>query len=193
MFGFFHHRRIAAQRGFRVDEVGGVQRRAARFALVAIRLFVMTVRTFARDIAVGQKLLGLLVIILLRGLLNEFAFVVQFGEEGRGRLVVGRVGGAGVDVEGDAQLLERLFDNVVITVHYVLRGHTLFAGFQRNRYAVLIGAAEEKHLLAVVAEVAGIDVGRDVNAGQMTDMYRSVGVRQRRGDGIAFGFFFHIR
>ena len=105
--------------------------------------------------------------------------------------MVSGVRGAGIDVERNPQFLERLLDDVVVTVHDILRGYAFFAGLKGNGHAVLVGAAEEKHLFSVVAEVAGIDVGRDVNTGQVTDMDGAVGVRQRGGDGVT-GRIFHV-
>ena len=57
--------------------------------------------------------------------------------------------------------------------------------------AVLVGAADEKHLLAVVPQVSCIDVGRNVHACQMTDVYRAVRVRERRSYRVSL-YVFHI-
>ena len=48
----------------------------ALFALVAIRPFVMAVGAFAHDIAIGQKLMRLLVIILFGFFFQQFAVFV---------------------------------------------------------------------------------------------------------------------
>jgi hypothetical protein len=60
----------------RVDEVGGVERCSARFALVAIGARVVAVGTFAGDIAVGEELVGFFIIELHRSFLDEFAFFI---------------------------------------------------------------------------------------------------------------------
>jgi hypothetical protein len=65
----------------------------------------------------------------------------------------------------------------VITVYHILRGDTLLAGTLCHGHAMLVGAAHEEHLLALEAEVTYVDVGRHIHARQMTDMYRTVGIR----------------
>ena len=76
MLGFPHHGRVAAESRLGVDEVGGVERSAAGFALVAVGMLVAAMRAGTGDVAVGEELPGLFVIVLLRHLLDEFAFVV---------------------------------------------------------------------------------------------------------------------
>ncbi len=49
----------------------------------------MAVGALARHVAVGQELLGLLVVQLFGGLLDQFALVVQLAEPLGGKLVVG--------------------------------------------------------------------------------------------------------
>ena len=76
VFRLLHHRRIAAKGRFRIDEVGGVQRGAARLALVTVSPLVVAVGTLARDVAVGEELFRLLVVILLGGLFHQFSFII---------------------------------------------------------------------------------------------------------------------
>ena len=58
-------------------------------------------RTGTRDVAVCEKLLSLRVVVLLRGLLDQLARLVELGKECARRLLVRLGGGARVDVEVD--------------------------------------------------------------------------------------------
>lgn len=60
--GLAQHRSIAGDGRARIYEIGGVERCAALFALVAVGVFVATVRASAGDVSVGEELSGLLVI-----------------------------------------------------------------------------------------------------------------------------------
>ena len=175
----------AAEGGLGVDEVGGVEAGAAGFALVAIGVLVAAAGAGAGDVAVGQELASLLVVVLLRHFLDEFALVVELLEVGGCGLVVEGAGGAAVDVEGDAQFGEGLLDDFVVAVDDVLRCYAFAAGLDSDGHAVFVAAADKHHLLALGAQVACVDVSRNVHTGQVTDVYGSVGVGQRRGDGIA--------
>jgi len=154
--------------------------------LVAVGVLVAAMRAGARDVAVGQKLSRLLVIVLLRRLLDELAFVVQLREERRRRLVMFFRRRARVDVKRDAQLFKRLLDDVVVSVHDVLRRASFLAGFDGDGHAVFIATADEENLLTHRPQVARIDVGRHIYARQMSYMHRPVGIGQRRCDSVSF-------
>jgi hypothetical protein len=81
VLGLFEHGHVAGDCRARVDEVGGIERRAARLALVAIGVLVAAMRAGARDVAVGKKLVGMLIVILLARLLDKFALVVELLEK----------------------------------------------------------------------------------------------------------------
>ena len=65
----------------------------------------MAVWAFAGDVAVGEEGFGLLVIVLFAFAFEEFALVVERAEEVGRHLSVRCTGGAGVDVERDAEAL----------------------------------------------------------------------------------------
>ncbi len=94
--------------------------------------------------------------------------------------------GAGVDVERDAELLERFLVELVVAVNDHLGGDALLAGLEGDGYAVFVGAAYVDHILPFQPQVAGVDVGRDVYAGQMADMDGAVGIGQGRSDQVSF-------
>ena len=183
------HRNRTGDRAARVDQVGGVQRAAALLALVAVGAIVAAVGAGPDDVAVGQKLSGLLVVILHRRLLGELALVVQRAEKVRGRLVMHGRRGARVDVERYAEPFERVLDDIMVFVDDILRSDPFLTGLDRDRNAVFVRPADRDDVLAPEAQVAHVDVRRNVDACEVADMDRSVGVRQGRGDKIAFEFF----
>ena len=189
---FFHHRLAAADGALGVNQLRRAERGAALLALVAIRSLGVAAGAFARDVAVGQEGLRFLVVILHGGLFDELPFVIQFAEEVGSRPVVYLRGGASVHVERDAEFLERLLDELVVTVHDVLRCAALLLGADGDGHAVLVASADEEHLLLFQAQVSCVNVGRHVDARQVSYVYRPVGVGQRRGDGGTFEFLFHI-
>lgn len=79
----------------------------------------------------------------------------------------------------------------MVAVYDVLRGNTFFAGFQGDGHAVLVGASDENDVAAFKPLVAGIDVGGYIHAGQVSDVYRTVGVRQSSGYEYSFEILFH--
>ena len=185
---FAQHGRRPGDRAFGTDQVGGVERTAAFFALVAVGAFVLAMRAGADDIAVGEELSRLLIVILLRSLLDKFTVVVKLPEKIRCGLVVRGGRGARIDVERHAQTAERLLDNAVVLVDDILRGNPLLAGLYRNGYAVFVRSANRNDILAPQAQVTRIDVRRNIDSGQVADMYGTVGVRKRRSNQVAFEF-----
>ena len=163
-----------------IDEVGGVERCAAGLALVAVGFGVMAVGALAGHIAVGEELLGLWVVELLGGLLYKFTLVVEMTEKFRRRLVMNFRSGARIYVERNAQTLERLLDELMVAVNDILRGNTFGAGLESDGHTVLVAAADKQHLPSVKTHVARIDVGRHIDACEMADMHRAVGIRQCR-------------
>jgi hypothetical protein len=51
-------------------------------------------------------------------------------------------------------------------------------GTDSDRYSVFVGATNEEYVFLLQAEVAYIDVGRDINARQVTDVHRTVSIRK---------------
>ena len=150
---------------------------------------------FAGDVAVGKELAGLFVVELFGFLLHKFTLVIEFAEKVGSGLAMGFRGGAAIDIEGDAETLEGILDDIMVTVHDILGCDALVAGLYGDGHTVLVAATDEKHLLATEAEIAGVDVSGDINAGEMADMHGTIGVRQRRGDQSPFEFLIliHIR
>ena len=165
----------------RIDEVGSVERRAAHLALVAVGLGVVAVGALAGDVAVGEELPGLGVVELLGSLFYELTLVVEMAEEFRRGGVVYWGSGAGIYVERYTQTVERVFDELVVTVDDILRSHALGASFECDRHTVLVAAADESDGATGQTEVTCVDIGRNIYSGEVTDVYRPVGVGQSRG------------
>ena len=174
-----------------IDELLGRKGGTTLLALVAVSLGSMATRALALDVAVGEEVAGLLVVELLRHLLHELTLVVELAEEVARQLVMRGARGAAVDVERDAEALERVLDERVVAVHHLLHGDAFLAGTYGDGHAVFVASADEEALTSLQTEVARIDVGRHIDAGQMSDMYWSVGIRQSGRNGRSLELFFH--
>ena len=193
MFRCLLHQRIAIDGIHGVDKFVGRQRRTTFLALVAIGTFAVATRTFTLDVAVGQELLRLFIIKLLRGLLHKLPLVIQLAEEVSGKLVVNLAGRTAIDIETDAKVLKRLLDDAVVAVHHILHRAPFLLGTNRHRHTVLIRAADKHDLTSLQTQVAHIDVCWHIHASQMSDMYRPIGIRQCRSNRRSFKvFLFHL-
>ena len=97
-----------------------------------------------------------------------------------------------IDIEIDSESCKGILYDSVILVHDVLRCAVLLLGLDGDGHAVLIGAADIKHILAPEPEIPDIDIGRDIHAGKMSDVDRAVRIRQRTGYERSFEILFHI-
>ena len=77
VFGLLQNGLTSADGRNRVYQIGRTQRCAALFALIPISAWIPAVGTGTRNIAIGQESGGLFVVILLRGLLNKYPFIVK--------------------------------------------------------------------------------------------------------------------
>ena len=91
-------------------------------------------------------------------------------------------GGAGIYVEIDSETCERVLDYLVVTIHDVLRADALLARLDCNRNSVFIRTAYKEHVFAPHTQVPDVYVGRNVNAREVTYVYRPVRIRERAGD-----------
>ena len=80
----------------------------------------------------------------------------------------------------------------MIAVNDILRSDSYLLGTKGDGHSVFVGATDEEYVFLLQAEVAYIDVGWYLNASQMADMYRAVGVRKCRGYGCSFEVLFHL-
>ena len=172
-----------AQHGFRtrnlrlgVDEFGGREVFPAFFALVAIGIWVVAVRTLTGDVAVGEEGFSFFVVVLFRFALQKLPFVVEGAEKVGSHFLMGVACGARVDVEGDTKIFKRLFDELVITVYHFLHRATFFACADGYRHTVLVRTTDEEHFLFAQTEIAHVDIGGYVNTSQVADVHATVGI-----------------
>ena len=170
-----------------IDEFRGAEGRSALLALVAVRSFGPATRAGTGDVTVGQELFRFGVVILFGLLLDELPGIVHLAEEFRCGLVVDRSGGPGVIVERDAELGKRIADDGIVLVHHLLRGDALAAGLDGDGHAVLVRSADEDHVASFLTEVAHIDIGRNIDSRQVSQVDRAVGIRQSGRYGVSFG------
>ena len=191
VLGRLLHQWVAGVGVVRVDQLFGRKGGTALLALVAVSVQIVAARAFATDVAVGEELTFLFVVELLALHLHELAVVVQLAEEICGKLMVGGGGGAAIDIEGDAEVGERLLDDVVVAVHHVLRGATLFLCADGHRHSVLVASTDEQHFLAFQSQIARINVGWHIHTGKVADMNRTVCVGKGGSDEGPLEFLFH--
>ncbi len=177
VFGGAFHRGGAAERGARGDQVGRAEGGAAAFALVAVGVGVAAIGAGADDVAVGEKLAGDFVEILLRDLFGKLVVFQEFTKKVlRGR-VVQRLGGAVVYIEGDTNLFEGIADLRVVFIDDLARGDVPFLpGAHRDGGPVFVGAANEHHVFAHQPQVAHINISRQISAGEVPDVQGAVGI-----------------
>ena len=144
--GGLEHGRGAAQRRPRVDQVGGIQRGSALLALVAVGGIVAAARTGSDNIAVGQKLLGLGVKVLVGLPRLKYALVVKGFEKIRGHLLVAVAAGARVVVKGDSEVRKGVAHHDVVPVDDFAWSHPLFARLHRDGHSVLVRPADKGDL-----------------------------------------------
>ena len=171
----------AGDLGSGVDQFFGVQRAATVFTLVTASLRVLAVRASALDVAIGQEPVDLGVVVLVADPTIDVAIIQEAHEDVLSDLgVVGGAGG-GVAIPADAEPIPVGDELGVVATHDVGRGDPLGIGPNGDRGAVDIRSAHHDHPVADQALVAGVDVGWQVGASQVSKVTRSGGVRPSHG------------
>jgi hypothetical protein len=159
---------------------------AAARALVPARLLVAALVAGAEDVAVGEEHGVLHAVELLARALQEVAVQVEAAEELLARRgVVGAETRAGPVVETDREAVEGALDLLAPAPDVVGVGDVLLLRVDRDRRAVLVRAADEDDVLALHAQRAHVDVGREVGARDLAEVDRAVGVGEGAGDEVA--------
>jgi hypothetical protein len=76
----------------------------------------------------------------------------------------------------------------MVAVHDVLRRDALFLRFDGDGHSVFVRTADEYHFFSFLPQITDVDVRRHIDARQMPDVYRSVGIRQGCRNQIPFEF-----
>ncbi len=166
----------------RVDEVGRVQLLGAVLALVATGLVIAAVGAGAFDIAVGKEtVVGDGKDLLLRHFPDQPVFPQRLGEMLRQPVVAAR-GGAPEMVEGQAEPGGEIGLYLMHLGAVVGDRHPCLGGCKLGRGAVFVGGADEHHLIAARAHVAGIKIGRKLGTDEVPQMLDPVDIGNRGGD-----------
>ena len=79
----------------------------------------------------------------------------------------------------------------MVTVNNILRANPFLAGFDGDWHAMLIRTADKYHLFAFEAQVANIDIGRNIYTGKVSDVHWTIGVGQGRSYSCTFESHFN--
>ncbi len=101
--------------------------------------------------------------------------------------------GTTVNIERNAKFFERLLYYLMVSINNVLRSNAFLTSLERYGNAVFVGTANEEYIAVFQAVVASIDVGRHIHASQMSNMYRSVCIRQSGSNGNSFVVFHFLK
>ena len=181
VFGHFLDEWITVDSVVGIDEFFGRERCAALLTLVTVCAKTVAAWALATNIAIGEELMCLFVVELFGSLFDELALVIKFAEEIGCKLVMDFRSGTRINIKRDAKVGERLLDQAVIAIDDLLYGDAFLAGTDGDGYTMFVGAANEENFFALETKVADVDVGRNIYSCKVTDMNRSVGVRQGRG------------
>lgn len=151
----------------RVDKLIRRECCATFLTLVAISTLCSASWASADNVTVGEEFPCHLVAVLLLCNLLKLTLFVESAEEVGGELVVYVGCCAAVYVERDTELLERVLYQVVVAVDNLLHGDALFACADGHRHAVFVRAANEDDVLLLQAQVAYVDVRRDIDTGKV--------------------------
>lgn len=175
----------AADRRTRFQQVRRVQDAGAVLALVTARLVVAAVRARADDVAVRQEaVVGDREDLADRPLLDE-PVLLELPREVLRDLHVLLRGTAAEVVEGQLEaVVDRLLGVVRLRAELGDREPGLLGG-QLGRGAVLVGGADVQHVVAALAQVAGVDVRGEHRPDHVAQVLDSVDVRQRAGDQVS--------
>ena len=155
---------------------------SAFLTLISIGLVVAALRAGSHYVTVCQKDFCRRIVVLLAFLLHKFSVFIEFLEKLGCGFCMNLGTGSGIYTETDSETVERVFDYCMILINDFLWRTSQILGFECNRNSVLIASANEQHVFSFKAEIADIDVCRNINAGKVTDVYAAVCIRKCGGD-----------
>ena len=158
MFCLFEHGLAARDSAAGVYKVGRVERCSAFFALVAVSVGIATVRAGAHNIAVGKKLMSLLVVILLGSFFYKNAFVVEGFENFLRGFGVHVATCARIYVETNSKIFKSLFVEFVIFVDNCLGSSTLFTGAHSDSHTVFVASANVNNIASTLTLVSYVNI-----------------------------------
>ena len=87
---------------------------------------------------------------------------------------------ARIYIERYTKTLKRIFDDLVVTVHYLLGGNTLFACTNGDRNTMLIATTHKKHIFAFQTEIANINISWNIYTRKVSNMHGTIGIWKSR-------------
>src|SRR5690349_2511555 len=97
-----------------------------------------------------------------------------------------RVGGTGIDIERDPHFIKAVFNNRVVFVNYLLRGHAFLHRTNSNRNAMFITSAYKLHISFLRTQVTNIYISGYITTCKMSYVHGSVRIGQGSGDKVTF-------
>ena len=166
----------ARNRRARIDKIGWVKNTCAIFTLVATCIFVMTMRTFALDIAVWQK----------AGIINgvdltcchflQQDILIQLVIKMLSQIVILLWAGTAKPVKGEVKAGVYILLHLIHLTAVISDWFTLFLCCKFSGRAVLVCCTNEKHLIPAQTLKAGMHIGRQHGADQISQMLDAVNI-----------------
>lgn len=179
MFCRAHDRRFTRDDAFGIDEIGLVVISAAIIALVTAGAFVAAIRAGAFDVAVWEEHLSRFIIELIFFFFDEQTFIEPIEEKFLSRVVVFGQGSARENIETHTELLKRKFICKMILIDDFVRRGVFFFSADSNSHSMLIRTAHKEYIASGEAQKAGIHIGRQIRAGKMSEMEKTINVGKR--------------
>lgn len=177
---FTHYRLRSAYLASGVDKLGLLEPCSALLALVAAGFRIATHRACPLHIPVGQKQPVFLTVKLLFGFFDQDLLPVEFEKKLLACLVMDGKSRPGIVVEAHPELFKALSVYFMIQIYDLLRTYPFFLCGYRDGNAVLIRPAYEDYVVASEAQVPDENIGRKVGARKVSEMNRTVRIRERR-------------
>jgi hypothetical protein len=172
----------------RVDQFGLLHHPIAVLALVAEGLGRFAERAGPLDEAIGQKLPGFEIVELAGGSLGEQALLMNLQEEvlaellmrfGKTRLVC-----PAVYIKVNSQSGERLALRPVVARGEFFDRDILLARALQRGHAVVVATTNEAHVATPGPQIAHVNIGWQIRAGDVPDVQPIIGIRQCRRNQI---------
>ena len=100
--------------------------------------------------------------------------------------VMNRPGGLGEIIEGNAEGLQAVKDDRIISIHHLFWCDAGFIGSQRYRHPMIICTTDMQNVMALKALVSNVNIAGEVRTGDMAEMQLAIGIRQCIGNKIFF-------
>ena len=167
-----------------MDQVGRVELFCAIVALIAARIFKAAIGAGAFDVAIWQKAaIGLGVDLCFTDLFDQ-ALAGESACEVLCECVVLGAGGTAEVIKAEAEAIGDLGLDITHLGAIVRDRLASLCGGEFGGGSVFVCGAEEEHLMATLAQVAGVEIGGELGADEIAQMFDPVDVGDCRGDEV---------